>query len=262
MDQFEHLSDGGRLEQRLDLVAKYLHRSVCPLFKPRGYNKPDLRACAVAYTERNQVFLLTASHAVKALDMNDFHIWTPAAWVMARGKIACTNTPRGGHDAVDAAVIWLDPDVVTPHLRQNALTIKDIDPPADHYGSDHLIELISYPGGEVDVVGEQAISPKWYQWAGIGASESDYKKRGRRRDYHQLFHFDRGESVHKDLGRHPGPDMHGASGGGMWRILPINEDIQRERWALLSAIFTEYEGRMIIGTRVGAHLGLIQKYFS
>jgi hypothetical protein len=39
--------------------------------------------------------------------------------------------------------------------------------------------------------------------------------------------------------------MHGASGGGMWRMLPLGEDIERERWALLTAIFTEYEGRTL-----------------
>ena len=237
MEQHEYLSADGRLEHRMDLVAKDLRHAVCPLFKPSGYNQPELRGCGVAYQSAGHVFLLTARHVVDSLDMNDFHIWTPANWIMSRGEIARTNLDMRGKDAADAAVIRLSPDVVTPHLRRHALTVNDLDPPAAHFGNKYLMQLISYPGGEVKVKGERGISPTWYQWAGVGAAEKDYKKRGRRTDLHAVFHFDRDGAIHHDLGRHPGPDMHGASGGGMWRMLPIGEDVARERWALLTAVF-------------------------
>ncbi len=261
MDEYELLSAGGPLEQRLDPEAQRLRHAVCPLFKPRGLRIPELRGCGVAYTDGRQHFILTAGHVVDALEANDFHAWTPASWIMARGQIARTN-PRGKRpDIADAAVIRLDREVVNGHVKQHSLTRMDIDPPGSHFGKDHLMQLISYPGGKVNIVDEKLISPTWYQWAGVGANESDYKKRGRRTDVHTLLRFNRREATHKDLGRHPGPDMHGASGGGIWRTLPVGEDRTRKRWSLLTGIFTTYEGRTIIGTRPQVHLALIDKYF-
>lgn len=261
MDELAYLSDGGRLEHRLDLESKHLHHAVCPVFKPQGYRVPQLRGCGVAYTDGRQHFLLTAGHVIDALEANDFHIWTPASWVMARGQVARTNPQGKRLDIGDAAVIRLEPAVVNEHVRRHSLTERDIDPPAPHLGTDHLMQMISYPGGKVNVVEERRVSPTWYQWAGVGAAAKDYKKRGRRSDLHAIIRFDRDEAIHHDLGRHPGPDMHGASGGGMWRTLPIGEDLFRERWSLLCGIFTTYEGRTIIGTRPQLHLALIDKYF-
>lgn len=122
MAEFALLSDGGRLEQRLDLEARHLHHAVCPLFKPQGYRVPQLRGSGVAYTDGHQHFLLSAGHVVDSLEANDFHIWTPASWVMARGQIARTN-PEGKHpDVGDAALIRLEPAVVNDHLRRHSLT--------------------------------------------------------------------------------------------------------------------------------------------
>lgn len=124
------------------------------------------------------------------------------------------------------------------------------------------MELVGYPGGEVLVPEHKTVAPTYFQWVGMSAASAGYSKRGRATRTHAMFDFDRSQAIHNTRGRHPGPDMHGASGSGIWRHLPVEEGPRRRRLALLTAIFTEYEGRMIVGTRVGVHLGLVTKYFS
>jgi len=193
--------------------------------------------------------------------MNDFHIWTPASWIMAKGQIARTDPNKRGRDPFDAAVIRLDEDVVNDNVRSHALTIDDLDVDLPAGPTQFLMQLVGYPGGEVVERPPRALSPTWFQWAGIGANEEGYKKRGRSLETHSVFHFDRAQAIHDSRGKHPGPDMHGASGSGMWRMLPVGEDVARKRLSLLNAVFTDYSGRTIIGTRIAVHISLINKYF-
>jgi hypothetical protein len=152
--------------------------------------------------------------------------------------------------------------VVNDHLQEHALTIDDLDMSTPDPSVPYLMQLVGYPGGEVTVPKYKTVSPTYFQWIGTSADSSAYPKRGRAEKTHALFDFDRAQAIHNVKGQHPGPDMHGASGSGIWRHLPVGEGLQHRRLALLSAIFTDYDGRMIIGTRVGVHVALVAKYFS
>jgi hypothetical protein len=193
--------------------------------------------------------------------MADFHVWTPGDWISASGEIARTNPDASGRDQLDAAVIRLDASAINDHVREHALTAADLDSEESDGAADVLMQLVGYPGGEVNVPERKTVSPTFVQWIGISAAPTSYSRRGRNTRAHALFDFDRSQAVHNEKGRHPGPDMHGASGSGIWRHLLVEEGLRRRRLALLTAIFTDYEGRTIIGTRVGVHLALVTKYF-
>jgi hypothetical protein len=249
------------LADKCDRIADRVSRATLPLFKPNGRRQPELVGCSVAVRRGDDFFLFTARHVVIDLKMTDFHIWTPGDWIMASGAIARTELDKRGRDRLDAAVIRLDTAIVNSHVREHALTIDDLDMPPPGQGGPYLMQLVGYPGGEVVVPEHKAVSPTYFQWIGTSADTSAYSKRGRAESFHALFDFDRAQSIHNERGRHPGPDMHGASGSGIWRHLQVGEGIERRRRALLTAIVTEYEGRMIIGTRVGVHVALVAKYF-
>jgi len=59
--------------------------------------------------------------------MSDFHIWTSGGWIMAAGQIVRTDPDRRGQDALDAAVVRLNSDVVNDHLNAHALAADDLD---------------------------------------------------------------------------------------------------------------------------------------
>jgi hypothetical protein len=253
--------DTDDLGARIDGIAASVRRATLPLFKPDGRREPTLVGCSVAVSHGDDFFLLTARHVVVDLKMTDFHVWTPGAWIVASGRVARTDPDGRKPDRLDAAVIHLDGSVVNEHLRANALSIDDLDH-APVLQPDQVMMLVGYPGGEVQVPAKNTVSPTYFQWVGPSASYPAYARRGRSEKTHALFEFDRAQAVHNTKGRHPGPDMHGASGSGIWRLLPDSEGLKRRRLALVTAIFTDYEGRAIIGTRVGVHLALVAKYFA
>ena len=104
----------------------------------------------------------------------------------------------------------------------------------------------------------KTVSPTYFQWwrslrGACGVCEA----RARYQVALAVRFRPRSEAIHNEKGRHPGPDTHGASGAGMWRVLPVSE-----RSGLRAAIgtsqarfSTEYEGRMIVGSRVVAQRG-------
>jgi hypothetical protein len=142
------------------------------------------------------------------------------------------------------------------------MTLADLDPPNASRPSEQFMQLVGFPGGKVVIEADKrAVSPTFYQWTGDAVEERDFKKRGRTRDHHVLFAFDRAQAVNRDGVPSAGPDLKGASGSGIWRMLPIGEDLKWGRWALLTAVFTDFEGKTIIGTHVRAHLALIEKHF-
>ncbi len=253
-------SHDDRLEKRLDLVAPRLKRAVLPLFKAKGRRKPVLVGCSVAVEIRGHHFLFTARHVVDDLGMNDFSVSTPDGWIPSTGTIARTDRSSRGHDGLDAAVIRLDGNVVGDYIRANALGASDLDIPRFTGDSSFLFQMIGYPSDTVRETAPMMLSPIWFQWAGVGAKRQHYKKRGRELHTHVVVDFDRKETTNNGV-QSAGPNFKGASGSGIWRMLPIGEDLQRERWALLSAIFTDYEGRTIIGCRIGVHLAIIGRHF-
>jgi hypothetical protein len=243
-----------------DDVTERSRSATLPLFKPRGRRKPELVGCSVAIRRDDDFFLLTARHVVVDLGMADFHIWTPGEWVLANGQIVRTDPDARDRDPLDAAVIALDRAVVNAHLRAHALTIADFDPPTAP-AHDDVMQLVGYPGGEVLEVGNKTLTPTFFQWSGMEADPSSYAKRGRKLDRHCVVDFDRAQAIHSEKGQWAGPDMNGASGAGIWRVLRQAQRGLRGRSALLSAIFTDYEGRTLIGTRIGVHVALLTKYF-
>lgn len=249
-------------------VAKKMDNAVRPIYalNPAKKRVEQVGSC-VLLAVGDQVFVLSASHVFDQVGGYALLIGCEARlWQLPGDRFSTVRGPSGTHadDPIDASVFQL-PMPIPSTLRAAALTLADLDITAATRGNDLFVatgyrisQSRSTPQGNTAVLDR-------YPSIELGVDHYDHWKLDR--DWHLLLCFE--HEVLVNMKWQTSPSIRGFSGGGIFRVDGALNPIHSQNAGVkLAAILTEHKKGVkakeifpaVVGTRLGVHFGLIDKY--
>jgi hypothetical protein len=250
-------------------IASKFENAIRPLFYPKNLiGKPQqIGSCVVLKAESN-IFLLSASHVFEMYGKYQIQIACgKEIFTLPGDRYSYKQGLSGTHqdDKIDASIFHLQGDI-PDEIRCAAITTNDLDL-VDTANIGSFYVMLGFRSNQSKVFGKTTKS-RLELYPSIEIDSIEYE--GRKLDYrtHTALNFE----DQYILGRHwkPSPKLHGMSGGAIVRIetqkvngIPI-VDISKN--CKLSAIIIERipgdrnKLPIVLGTKVGAHITLIQRH--
>lgn len=247
------------IERWRSTVGKRHLRVLAPIYR-EGVRAPELIGTGVLVTLGTRTFLLSAGHVSD--DIRDGpHYFAGAGRLLTLPPWRYSSPiPQGGtrdDDSVDLAY-WVVPDEVAQELEPGGtLQAEQLDlVPAEHQeqsvfcltGFPHSRQPRSLKDGQWD------LNP--FLFLTVELSDHGYGQVGRDRESAVVVEFNK-SAVFKRGQKIQGPNLHGVSGGALWRISGLGASADRP---VLSAIVTTWRKAQppsVIGARLFEWLRVI-----
>lgn len=257
-----HAADDDTTNERVwhnaDLVAKRYRNAVTPLFSVTGKRAPDLVGSSVLLSLTGRYFLLTARHVITAFDGGTINAMAPPDFAPITGRILRVDPNADGSDKYDAAVFAIDLDRVTPAMRSSAIGIGEV--LLEPVQAQDVVQLVGYPSNRSRKIDGKTLTPTWFQWLGQRLKDEEYSAAALDARLHVAFRFERERAMNERGEPSVSPALGGVSGSGIWHMGSVTR-ASTESSAKLSAIFTDHDGKRLIGTVARVHLEVIARYY-
>lgn len=259
-----------QMEKALDAPQR-VENAVLPIYWTlRSETKPEQVASGVVVRIETEYFIFSASHV-----FDDIGSYALLIGTCDRGRLAMLSGdrfsskkgPSGTHadDPIDASVFHIQSGI-TDKIKERALTLKDFDlSQPDKLNSVYMAAGFRVKNSNTE--GRNAKS-KRECFPSIGYGENEYLQLKIDKNNHVALAFE--NQVLMDGKWQTSPTPKGISGGAIIRVQgvsmvqPFTEDPKARQ--LLAAIVIEQRREkagkpgVLIGTRIGVHLGLIDRY--
>ncbi|MBR8455262.1 hypothetical protein L0Y81_01390 [Burkholderia multivorans] len=248
-------------------AAEKMDNAVRPIYalNPATHRVEQVGSC-VLLAVKDQVFALSASHVFDQVGSYALLIgFETQLWPLPGDRFSTARGPSGTHadDPIDASVFHI-PTPVPSELRAAALTLGDLDLTAASRDN-HVFVSTGYRISQSRSTpqGHEAILER-YPSVELGVDHYEHWKLDR--NWHLLLCFE--DHVLVNMRWQKSPSIRGFSGGGIFRVDGALNPAHRNAGVKLAAILTERKKGAkakeifpaVVGTRLGVHFGLIDKY--
>ena len=263
---------GRQVDMALALPQR-VESAVLPIYHTLKRKKLEQTGSGVAFTMGGEYFVLSASHVFDDIGVHQLCMAVSKGELLSNfggERFSSAKGKSGTHsdDPIDASVFHIQSEV-PEEFKRVALTLDDLDPDSsDELGCVYM--AAGFRSSKSNTSGNQA-NAKRECFPSRELEQDDYLKLGLDRKMHIAVAYENQTIIGGRWQTSPTPK--GISGGAMMRakripMLPRLGTSSREEDArqLLSGITIarrrESQGKpgALIATRVGVHLGLIQKY--
>lgn len=259
-----------QMEKALN-VPQRVESAVLPIFFTlKSLTKPEQVGTGVAFCIKNEHFIFSASHVFHDISSYALLVGTGGGErlaVLSGERFSTKKGPSGTHidDPIDASVFHIQSGL-TDQIKDVALSFNDLDltqPDQSH----SVFMAAGFRSKKSRTINNEA-KGKRECFPSVEYGELEYSSLGLHKTTHIALAYE--DKVLINGGWQTSPSPKGISGGAIIKVEGVNlrppfSSSQQPR-QLLSAITIEMrrekDGRpgVLIGTRVGVHLGLIDQY--
>ena len=249
------------------VIEKSVNSIFLTIKKP---NKPEQIASGVFVCIKDQYFVFSASHVFDHYGQRQLLMAVEGEEMLvsfAGERFSSAKGPSGTHkdDPIDASVFHIQTEV-PESVKALALSISQLD--REPYDKGHSVFVISgIRSKKSKTIGNQSYTER-ESYFSVELSNKEYDNLCLSKDYHLVLAYD--DEIHVNGQWQISPTPAGFSGGGIFRIDGLSKSALFLRpnnlTPLLTAITIEQRrGKngnvgVLVGTRIGVHLGLIQKF--
>ena len=229
-----------RLRENLKEAERRMQHAVCPIFGIDRRDRPQLIGSSVLLRVKEQSFLVTAAHVLDLNNQSTLHVGGPTELIELGGTSCRVRPPASGRrdDILDFGIVDISNTPPERWSRYRFLTTHDLD--VDDVPTVHtLYGFVGFP--------ETRNRPKArsLQLSSIAcvlvpSPVERYDSLQLNPATHFAGEFDREKQFDPEKGLIIGPDPHGLSGGGVWRMGLTEEFANGTNSERLIAIGVEY----------------------
>jgi len=220
---------------------------VTPLYRMDKDGVPELGASGVWLAVGHRRFLLTAAHAI-----DDGFRWFPQQQGFRKlpDFVFLSTAPQGNRnlDNIDVAIVPLGAvEIAAMHPKHQFVTLAEVAVNLDHHLGDRY-EFTGFPyRGATVIHWRRLITQRYVSITDRIATLREYQVRGYSPLAHVLIRYIRRKMLRDGI-QITGPEPHGMSGGGIWKIDLLTGDRK------LAGIATENPSQYLVGTRIALFL--------
>jgi hypothetical protein len=256
--QVEHV-----LRENLRAAERRIQQAVCPIYGADDRGKPYLIGSSLLLKVHDRSFLVTAAHVLDWNQETSIYVAGRLKPVRIEGESYRTSPPATGRndDLMDFGIIDISGTPPDQWSRYRFLTPDDLD--VDDFPADHT--LYGFSGYPVTKNRVYSANIKLSSMACIviAAPPAQYSHLGLQPASHFLGQFDRTRQVDSVKGLMTGPDPHGLSGGGVWRMGTPGEFAKGTNSERLIGIGIEHrqDAKVLLGVRVSLLVVMIARIY-
>ncbi len=259
------MSEGERrLRDNLQATEHRVQRAVSPIYGLDNRDRPQLIGSAVLLSVTPHIFLITAAHVLDENKDTTLYLAGRHEPIEVAGPSYRVLAPPSGRrdDNLDVGFILLAGAMVNELARFTVLTPQDID--VDDLPAHHtLYGFVGYPGTRNKPLPGRKFQLSSAVFVLTPTPLDRYAPLGLNPLLHFVADFDRNKLVDRQKGLITGPQPHGLSGGGVWRLGRHDEFLAGSHTEKLIGIGIEYREstKVLVGVRMSLVVASLAKCY-
>lgn len=252
------------IERWKETVGARLGRALAPIYK-ESFTQPELIGSGILIGLADTVFLLSAAHVADRVKSGPHYFGTSRELLTLPSFRLSSPLPNSGSrddDPVDLAYWLIDPLTRQRirsgdhlHLRElDLVRVSEIAPETNHFLNGYPVsrQPRRFDGSELTAATLSFVTDE--------VTLADYAECGRDRETTVIVDYDKDDFYRHDV-KLTGPDLHGVSGGAIWRLEGPACDLQRPLLTGIATTWRRKSPKAVVGTRIHVWLRAIAKEF-
>jgi hypothetical protein len=254
-------SVAARIGANLDAAERRIQGSVCPIYVIDAREKPKLLGSSVPFRVAQRAFLLTAAHVLDENKQTNLYVAGPEKLIALEGSSHRVCAPLGDRqsDTFDFGFIEVTSTPEEQWSRYTFNTPEDLD--VDDVGAEHtLYGFVGFPASKNKGLIGRKLRLSTTAMILTPTPQARYKSMALDPLAHFAGNFNRNKQLDATKAIVVGPDPHGISGGGVWRLGKPAEFANGTNAERLIGIGIEY--RSARAALIAARISLVMAAFA